>query len=219
MFEIAFTDNPLLRPERSRSADAGIEHAFSGGLVAIDATVFANRYDDLIVGVKSAWTGASRYRTDNIANASANGLEVGFRWMSTFGLSARGAYSLLSTRILAVDRVPSGAPAPYSVGDALIRRPRHQGSADVRYTHGRAQAFLLINGRGRMPDLEPNYASSVYSNPGFVVASAGGSFTTTRNLEVYARVTNLFDRAYEDALGYPAQARSASVGLRVAVGR
>jgi outer membrane cobalamin receptor len=47
----------------------------------------------------------------------------------------------------------------------------------------------------------------------------GGSFRVARELEVYARVTNLADRAYEDALGFPAQARSATIGLRVAVGR
>jgi outer membrane cobalamin receptor len=47
----------------------------------------------------------------------------------------------------------------------------------------------------------------------------GGSFKVAKELEVYARVTNLADRAYEDALGFPAQARSATIGLRVAVGR
>src|SRR6185503_19454339 len=38
VFEIGFTDNPSLKPERSRSADAGIEHVFPGGLVAVDGT-------------------------------------------------------------------------------------------------------------------------------------------------------------------------------------
>jgi len=76
-----------------------------------------------------------------------------------------------------------------------------------------------MNGRGDMADLEPNFASSVLTNPGFVTFNAGGSFRVARELEVYARVTNLAGRAYEEALGFPAQARSATVGLRVAVGR
>ena len=29
-FDIAFTDNPSLKPERSRSVDIGVEHAFPG---------------------------------------------------------------------------------------------------------------------------------------------------------------------------------------------
>jgi outer membrane receptor protein involved in Fe transport len=81
------------------------------------------------------------------------------------------------------------------------------------------QLFLLVNGRNEVADFEPNFAVDVLTNPGFVVFNAGGSFRIGHGLEAFARVTNLLDRAYEDALGYPAQARSASVGLRVAIGR
>jgi outer membrane receptor protein involved in Fe transport len=219
VFEIAFTDNPSLKPERSRSFDAGIEHAFPGALLVVDVTFFANRYDDLIVGVGSGFTGASRFQTDNIANASARGIETSLRWQSRFGLAVRGAYTWLDTEVLGVDDFPTFAPTPYAVGDPLVRRAKHQGSLDLRYSRGRAQLFLIMNGRGEMADLEPNFASAVLTNPGFAVIAAGGSFRVTRMLEAYARVTNLLDRAYEDVLGYPAQARSASVGLRVTVGR
>src|SRR5262249_46559542 len=68
-FELGFTDNPGLRPERSRSFDAGIEQGFASSTMIADATAFANWYDDLIVAVGSSFVGASRYRTDNIANA------------------------------------------------------------------------------------------------------------------------------------------------------
>jgi len=219
VFDLAFTDNPSLKPERSRSADVGVEHAFPGALFLADVTYFANRYDDLIVSVGSSFSGASRYQTDNIANASAQGVEVGLRWQTRFGLSVRGAYTYLDTEVLGVDNFPDATAAPYLVGDPLVRRPRHSGSIDARYTHGRLQTFLTINGRGEMADLEPNFAARVLSTPGYVVSAIGGSFRITSSLEAYARVTNLFNRAYEDALGYPAQARSASVGLRVALGR
>jgi len=219
MFEIGFTDNPSLKPERSRSVDVGLEHAFPGALVLADVTYFANRYDDMIVRVGSSFSGASPYQTDNIANASAQGVEVGVRWQSRFGLSVRGAYTFLDTEVLGVDNFPDSTAAPYVVGDPLIRRPRHSGSLDARYTHDRVQMFLTINGRGEMADFEPVFAVDVLSTPGYVVSAIGGSFRISRSLEAYARVTNLFNAAYEDALGYPAQARSASVGLRVAISR
>lgn len=219
VFEIAFTDNPSLKPERSTSVDFGVEHIFPGGLVAVDAAAFVNRFDDLIVALRPTWTGASRYRTDNISNARADGLEFGLRLLSTAGISVRAAYSWLDTAILEPDNVAVGVPSPYQPGDSLIRRPRHQGSFDVRYASGRVLAFLTMNGRGKMADFEPNFASTVLNNPGFVTFNLGGSFRVARELEVYARVTNLADRDYEDALGFPAQARSATVGLRVAVGR
>lgn len=219
VFEIGFTDNPSLKPERSRSADVGIEHAFPGARVIVDATYFANRYDDLIVFIGSSLSGASRYQSDNIANAKSRGAELGVRWQSSIGLSVRGAYTFLDTEVLGVDDFPNAAPAPYVVGDPLVRRPRHSGSIDARYTHGRVQTFLTVNGRGEMADFEPNFAVAVVTSPGHVVSAIGGSFRITQSLEAYARVTNLFNRAYEDALGYPAQARSAMLGLRVAIGR
>ena len=86
-FEIAFTDNPTLKPERSRSVDFGVEQALAGGAVAVEATAFLNRYDDLIVAVGQSLQNASQFRTDNIANSQARGVEnrhprahgVGFR--------------------------------------------------------------------------------------------------------------------------------------------
>ena len=42
-FEIAFTDNPNLKPERSRSFDAGIEQQVGRGTYVFGATAFLNR--------------------------------------------------------------------------------------------------------------------------------------------------------------------------------
>ncbi|MEX1128508.1 MAG: TonB-dependent receptor, partial [Vicinamibacterales bacterium] len=74
-FDLAFTDNPSLKPERSFSTEAGIEQAFAGGLGRAEAVAFWNSYDDLIVAVGS-FRESSRYTTDNIANARARGIEL-----------------------------------------------------------------------------------------------------------------------------------------------
>jgi outer membrane cobalamin receptor len=47
----------------------------------------------------------------------------------------------------------------------------------------------------------------------------GGSFRVVRGVEVYARVLNLFDRTYEEVLGYPAPGRTAFAGVRIAARR
>lgn len=218
-FEIAFTDNPSLKPERSRSMDAGVEHAFAGGTVLIDATWFYNRYDQMIVTVGSSFAGASRYRSDNIANARATGLEFGATWRGPRGFAARGTWTWLDTEILAVDNVPGEAPPPYSVGDPLVRRPGGQGLLDITWTSDRVRAVLTINGRGDVTDLEPNFASSLYTNPGYVTTMAGASFVIGSGVEVFGRVTNLFNQSYEEVLGYPALGRTAMIGVRVARSR
>ena len=219
VFDIAFTDNPSLKPERSQSVDIGVEYAFPGLQVVTDVTYFANRFDDLIVSVRTGYEDASPYSSDNIANASAKGVEFGARWQSRFGLSVRGAYTYLDTEVLGIDDAATAAPPPYVVGDPLVRRPRHSGSFDARYTRDRLQLFFTLNGRGDMADFEPNFAIAVLSSPAYVVTNLGGSFRITRGLEAYARVTNLADRSYEDALGYPAPGRMAMAGVRVAISR
>ena len=141
-FELAFTDNPALKPERSRSADFGVSHVLVPQ-VTLDATVFFNRYDDLIVAVGPAFADASRYRTDNISNARARGLELEGAWRGPHGLNARLAYTFMPTEILAVDQ-SADAPPPFEVGDPLIRRPRHQGAADLGWTASRFTAFTTV---------------------------------------------------------------------------
>jgi outer membrane receptor protein involved in Fe transport len=218
-FEIGFTDNPGLKPERSRSMDVGLEQTLAGSALVVDVTYFANRYDDLIVSVNSDIEGASSFRSDNIANARASGVETGVTGRLPGGLSVRGAWTFLDTEVLAVDDVPGQAPRPFAVGDPLIRRPRHQGALVITWTGGRASAFLTVHGRGKMADLEPNFGTPVFEAPGYAATGIGASFRVSRQVEVIGRITNLFDRVYEDAFGFPALGRSAMMGLRIAASR
>jgi outer membrane cobalamin receptor len=221
-FEIAFTDNPALKPERSKSFDLGVEQAFLDGLASIEATGFFNNYDDLIVATGS-FSASSRYRTDNISNARARGLELAGTARAPLGtgsLQVRVGYTFLSTEILAVDN-SGAAPPPYVVGDKLLRRPDHVFSIDALVSAGAFGAFLQGGARSSVRDVDPSFGSfgGVFDAPGFNVWNAGASWTIVERLQVFGRVSNLFDADYEEALGYPALGRSAMMGLRVATGR
>ena len=224
-FEIAFTDNPSLKPERSRSFDAGIEQSFLGSHALLEATAFFNHYDDLIVAVGS-FQGSSQFRTDNISNARSRGLETaatlrGRRAGSVpIDVELRVGYTLLDTEILAVDNA-YGAPPPFVPGDELLRRPKHSFSVDAMVHAGRLIGFLQGGGRGQMRDVDPSFGTfgGIFDAPGYAVWNAGASFTLVPHLEIYGRVTNIFDRAYEEILGFPALGRGAYGGLRVAAGR
>ena len=217
-FEIAFTDNPSLAPERSRSVDAGVEQALAGGALLFDATVFYNRYDDLIVSVGRALADASRYRTDNISNARARGVELVAAVRPASAVEATFTYTFLDTAILAVDGLHGQAPPPFSPGDALLRRPRHHASLDLVLRRGRVSGFARIGARGSMRDVEPNFGASggLFDAPGYVVTDTGATVAIGGGLELFGRVTNLFDRRYEETLGYPAPGRAGFIGLRFA---
>jgi outer membrane cobalamin receptor len=223
-FEIAFTDNPSLEPERSRSVEAGVDHAFLDGLALVEATGFLNRFDDLIVATGS-FTGSSQYRTDNISNARSAGLEIAATARRVLGasrttLQARVGYTFLDTEILAVDS-SGDAPPPFAPGDRLLRRPAHQFSLDFRVDSGRLSAFLQGGGRSRVVDVDPSFGTfgGLFDLAGYSSWNAGASWRLHRRLEIFGRVSNLFDRDYEEVLGFPALGRSAMAGLRVAAGR
>jgi len=219
-FEIAFTDNPSLQPERSRSFEIGVSQNLIGGALSADATTFFNRYDHLIVAVGRSLRDASRYRTDNISNARARGLEISIAGRSAFGLDARVAYTFLDSQILADDGGIGDAPSPFKAGDALLRRPRHQVTVDLAVVRSRTNAYLRLNSRGGVLDVDPSFGSfgGLLMAPGFFAAGAGAAVHLTSHWEIYGHVTNLFDRKYEEALGFPASPRTLTIGVRIAAG-
>jgi outer membrane cobalamin receptor len=50
-------------------------------------------------------------------------------------------------------------------------------------------------------------------NPGYARFDLATSYNLGRGVSVYARATNLFDKSYQDALGYPALGRDVRVGM------
>ena len=219
-FEIAFTDNSGLKPERSRSGEIGVTQRLAGAAVQLDATAFFNHYTDLIISVGRSFSGISRYRTDNISNARARGAELGAAWRFMPAFDVRTAYTFLDSEILAV-RGSTAAQAPYTVGDALLRRPRHSGSIDAAWTHARGSVFAQMQVRGDTLDADPSFGPTggLFTNTGHTVLNIGASWRPLKAIEVFARALNLFDREYEEVFGYPAPGRTAYVGARVAVGR
>jgi outer membrane cobalamin receptor len=219
--EIAFTDNPDLAPERNRSIDAGIEQAWLDGALVVDVTAFHNRYDDLIVAVGRSFADASQYLTDNIANARARGVETSAAYRASNGLSLTAAYTWLDTEVLAVDGTSGEAPAPFLVGDPLIRRPRHQGWVGATLARPRWSVFTRIDIRGEVLDVDPSYGAfgGLVTGDGFATVRAGAALRVGSRLDLLLRADNLLDQRYEEAVGYPALGRSIIAGARVAAGR
>jgi outer membrane cobalamin receptor len=222
-FEIAFTDNPSLKPERSRSVEAGVDQAVASGHALLEATAFRNTFDDLIVAV-GRFQQSSRYRTGNISNARARGLELASTFRGRAGglidVQVRAGYTFLDTDILAVDR-GGAAPPPFKPGDPLLRRPRHQWSLDLSASGARASGWIRGGGRGRALDVEPSLGTfgGLFDAPGYAVWNAGAAWRLSKAIELVGRVENLFDRRYEETLGFPALGRGAMAGLRVAASR
>ncbi len=223
-FELSSTDNPALKPERNRSGEIALEQTLAHGAVTLGAAAFWNRYDDLIITVGQSLAGASQYRSDNLSNSEARGLELSAATRASGaleGLSLRGGYTWIETRILAADDTGVTGLAPFEVGDRLLRRPAHRAFVDLTYARGAVSAFASTEARDETLDIDPSFGlfGGLYDNPGYTTSSAGVSWRLTPRVTLFGRVTNLFDRAYEEVFGFPAPGRQAAGGVRVAAGR
>ena len=208
---------PGLRPERSKSAEAGVDQAFAGGRAArrshgvLQSLRRPDRRGRLVHRHRAA------YRTDNISNARARGLELALDACAAASTALRrrrsrrrgSATPLLDTEILAVDqdddraaavRGRAGAAAapaaPVLRGRVAHQRPRDRVPPGERPRHDARRRTVCRHlrrtvRRARLQRLERRRHRC----------------SAARFVEVFGRVENLFDRSYEEAFGFPALGR------------
>lgn len=204
-FELAFTNNPRLKPEKSVSFDAGVEQRLFDNRAVLDVTYFFNRFEDQIVVLGGSLTNLSSFVSANLANARAQGAEISFRVRPRHSLELEGEYTRLEASILALDG--STLPQfPFRVGQPLLRRPQNSAGANATWQRGRL--MLNLNGtlRGEVLDVEPNFGifGGLFRNKGYVLANAGFAYRLLRGMEVYGRLNNFLNQKYEESFGFPA---------------
>lgn len=220
-FDLAFTTNPALKPERTASFDAGYEQHLLNGKLRLDATYFYNRYYDLIVSLGGSLTALSHFTTDNLANSRAQGAELSAGLRPARWLYLTGSYTLLRTRILSTDNSNNLAPVPFYVGEQLLRRPNNAGEFVAAFTKGRVSADLTGYFRGRTLDSEPNYGASsgVYWNAGYSNVGVNLNYAASRWLTLYGNLRNALDQHYEEIYGFPAPRLNFVAGMKITVAR
>lgn len=220
-FELAFTNNPRLKPEKSVSFDSGVEQRFFSNRAVLDATYFYNRFEDQIVVLGGSLANLSTFASANLGNARAEGLELSIRIQPTRSLQIQTEYTLLDTSILALENT-SVALSPFHVGQELVRRPRNSAFYNVTWQRGRLMLNTDAYIRGRVLDLEPNDSTSAcllglpcfFYNKGYTRADAGFSYRLPRGVEVYGRLNNLLNQKYEESFGFPSLRLNFVAGLR-----
>jgi len=209
-FELAFTNNPHLKPEKSVSFDAGVEQRLFASRAVLDFTYFYNRFQDQIVVLGDSLPNPSTFISANLANARAQGLEMSFRTQPTRSLEFGGEYTLLDASILALDGATL-AQVPFQVGQRLLRRPRNSAAYNLTWRRGRLMLNTNAYIRGRVLDLEPRgtFACTLglqcfFNNQGYTRADAGFSYRMPRGVEIYGRLNNFLNQKYEESFGFPA---------------
>jgi len=215
-FELAYTNNPGLLPERTRSVDAGVEQKLWNGLVLLDATYFYNRYYDLIVSLGGSLSVLSHYQTANLANSRAEGGEFSAAVRPARWLFVRGSYTLLGTRILSLDGAPNQAPLPFQVGQELTRRPANSGSLVAGFTRGRVTGGVTGVFRGRTLDVEPSYGATggFFWDGGYANVGVYLNVALAHGMTAFGNLRNALNEHYEEAFGFPSPRLNFVAGLK-----
>ena len=89
---------------------------------------------------------------------------------------------------------------------------------ELSLTQPRFSVFTLIGTRSRTLDVDPSFGTfgGFFDNPGYALVNLGGRIRVSAGIELTARVLNLLDRDYEEALGFPGLGRSVIAGVRIA---
>ncbi|MFZ3218034.1 MAG: TonB-dependent receptor [Candidatus Acidiferrales bacterium] len=218
-FELAFTNNPALKPEESISYDAGVEQSMAHDRAILDVTYFYNKFTDQIVTTGDLPT---NFDSENIGKSRADGLETTVRLRPFQSLEFSGSYTWMNTAILALDGF-SEPVDPYADGEPLIRRPRNAAGFNATWT--RQRLMLNMNGtiRGAVLDVEPNdgtYACELmlpclFRNHGYELMNAGFAYRLPKGVEIYGRLNNFLNQRYEEAFGFPSLRLNFMAGFKV----
>ncbi|MCW9709353.1 TonB-dependent receptor [Avibacterium sp. 21-586] len=198
----AFLPNPNLKPEKSNGGDIGLLFETTDKRHSLDVTYFARNVKNFI---STAYLPNGVSQAVNMSGSTKiKGVELAYNGKITDDLSAYANYTYTQTKD--------------SKGQALVRRPKHMANLGLAYQITEAVgANLNVNYVGKRVDTyfdETTYASSRVKMPSYTLVSLGANYQVTPNLNVYANLNNLFDKKYENIVGYGQYGRTLYVGLK-----
>ena len=209
--------NPALDPERSTSWELGLEQRIAGDAVAVSATLFDQRFRDLIIYAPTGTPMEFQYR--NAESAVSLGWEVEGRAGRPGGPSVRASLTGLDATMRAT---ATAAERP------LPRRPSRTASLVLATPLG--DRFSLVADAshvGRRHDVRFFPADPFQSAerlPSYTLVGVAGVFRLGQVLgatgvDLTFRVDNALDQEYEAVAGFATPGRIASVGARMRFGR
>lgn len=219
--------NPNLKPEASKTWNAGLEQKLLHDRIDLQANYFSSLFYDMVTfafcdstnnfcnnALPSQTGGPGFGYYFNTDRARARGFNFDGRARLTSWLNLAGNYTYDDSRVLfAADAFdPTELP-----GNHLLRRPVNSGS--LYFSSAFRRLSIALGGYFTGVRTDSDFLGLGFTrNPGYARFDLSGSYRVGRGVTVYARATNLFDKQYQDALGYPALGRDARVGVRYTFG-
>ena len=182
-----YNGNRNLKAERSRSYEAGLQYA--SGVTLIRGTFFDTRTRDMIDWVSTGgWSG----QYFNVGKVKNKGFELnGLTQLA--GMDIRGNLTLQD-------------PKDREAGKQLSRRAKTIASLDVSKKLG----FWHVGGDIHYEEHRPD---GQHRLPAYVLVNLNTRYQISKDISVFARIENLFNRDYQTVYGYNQSDRGFFVGI------
>lgn len=208
--------NPDLQPERSRSAELGVESFFAEGTLRVAVTGYLQKFTNVVqyAGTAPVKGGPNYY---NVAAADANGLELetSYRGLEKTVIALNYSYLDAKTTKSGFDK---SASANYVVGEKLIRRAPHTVSASVARLFGQGGSVsLVVNRIGDRDDRDfAVYPAKAIVLPSYTKVDLSTVVPVSGGLSFVARADNLFGAKYTEIAHFTAPGTMLYAGVRLA---
>ncbi len=193
-----FVGNPNLKPEKSTGWDIGIDQTFAEGKARVAATYFEAQLKSEIETDFSVFPSTTR----NLPGKSnRRGLELTLDATLAEWLTLNAAYTYLDAD---------------QNGVREIRRAPHIASLNLNYRFlDRASATLSVRHNGEQDDtLFSFFGTQPVIVKAFTLVNVNTSYDLTGNVQLFARVENMFDEKYEEVFGYRSPGIAAYAGIQ-----
>ena len=213
--------NPSLKPEASKTWTTGIEQKLLRDRVRLTAEYFSSRFYDIVsfefcsatnnncnLTLPGSPTDFGYYFNTDLARA--RGVNLTGETKFTRWLNLAGNYTYDNSRVLVSPNAFDPSEIP---GNHLLRRPSQSGSLTANAAWRRFSATLAGCFSGPRTDSD-FLGLGLTRNPGYARFDIATSYRLGHGVSLYARAANLFDKQYQDALGFPALGRDIRAGVR-----
>ena len=202
----SFVGNPHLRPETSEGWDLGVAAYFCDGTCRGDLTYFRSTLNDEVTTTFAPPTFLAR-----AVNIDGSSEREG--WELTLGADIGGS--------VAVDAHWTRLDSDDAAGGVEVRRPRNSGGLNLHYAFAgdKGKASVSYVYHGDMQDNEfivatPETRETIKA---VSLVNFGVSFAPSSNTTVFVRAQNVFDKEYQQVLGFRAPGATASLGVLVSL--
>jgi vitamin B12 transporter len=191
-----FFANPRLLPETSTGYDLGVDQGLFNKALEFGVTWFRNDIRNLITTDVTGTTYA------NVGRAVTQGAESFMAWTPLQSLHLRADYTFTQ----ADDEI---------LHEELLRRPRHKATVDAAWQMNDAVSLdTTVLYVGSWIDGNRDFSIPRLTAPAYTTVNMAVNYALRSHLSLFGRVANLFDRHYQDPVGFLQPALGISVGLR-----